>query len=82
MSDAKDVPMFLVRKRKAGAALLGGFGIYLLVTTVWHFCDGLRSRQVEFMNNLAVFVGIDSALFLVGLVLLWLARWLWRQPLD
>jgi predicted Co/Zn/Cd cation transporter (cation efflux family) len=66
--------------RRVSAVLVALIGVYFLSSAVGPLIDGFRSRHIEFMHNIPIFIVFTMFLFAVGLALLFGARRLWRRP--
>ncbi len=68
------------RWRRVSAVLLALVGLWFLASAVMPLVDGFRTRHVEFMNNIPIFVILAAVLLAISIGLLFAARRLWRQP--
>ena len=66
--------------RRIGSILLGLLGVFFLVSAAGSHIDNFRTRHIEYMQNLPIFITISVVFVAVGGILLWTAWRLWRVP--
>ena len=67
-------------RRKVGSVVFGLLGLFFLVSAAGPHVDGLRTRHIEYMQNIPIFVVISVVCMAIGSALLFAAWRLWRVP--
>jgi hypothetical protein len=67
-------------RRRIGAAVCGLLGFWIAASAVGSHVDGVRTRHIEYMQNIPVFVIISAVLIVIGGCLLFASWRLWRVP--
>lgn len=69
-----------VVRRRIGSAVCGLFGFWMAAGAIGVHIDGLRTRHIEYMENIPIFGIISVVLLAIGGALLFGAWRLWRVP--
>jgi len=67
-------------RRRIGSVACGLLGLCIAVSAFSAHIEGLRTRHIEYMQNIPIFVIISAVLLVIGSALLFAAWRLWRMP--
>ena len=67
-------------RRRVGSAVFALLGLFFLGSAAGSHIEGLRSRNVEYVQNIPIFIVISVVCVAIGVAFLFAAWRMWRVP--